>query len=107
MSEELFWSIADALIDRGGAQPGTIMGFPCLRSASGGKNGEGEFVAMPFRDGSLVVKLTADRVAELIDEGLGAPFNITGRTFTEWVVASEPDRSRWTDLLQEGLSQAA
>ena len=105
VSEELFWSVADAFVESGSAQPGTIMSHPCLRTATGGKNGEGEFLAMPYGD-ALAVKLTADRVAELIEEGGGAPFNVTGRTFKAWVLIEQADRERWEALIGEAVELA-
>lgn len=105
MSEETFWSTADAFVQRGEAQPGTIMSHACLRSPEGGKNGEGEFVAMPYGD-ALVVKLNADRVSELVEAGEGAAFNLTGRTFREWITIDAVDPERWRELIAEGLAIA-
>ncbi len=105
MGEDLFWSAADGFVERDEARPGTIMSHPCLRTPRGGSNGEGEFVAMPYGD-VLVVKLTAERVGELVDDGEGAVFNLTGRTFREWVIIEAPDVERWRELIAEGLETA-
>jgi hypothetical protein len=105
VSEDLFWSAAEGFVERDEAQPGTIMSHPCLRTPRGGRNGEGEFVAMPYGD-VLVVKLTAERVEELVGDGEGAAFNLTGRTFREWVTIETRDVERWRELIEEGLETA-
>lgn len=94
---ELFWSIAEALMERGVAESGTLMGHDCLRLG-------GEFVAMADGAERLVVKLNADRVADLIEDGTGAPFAPAGRAFREWVLVAEPDRERWTELIEEAVA---
>lgn len=65
-----FWNIAGKLLAEKGMSQGKILGFPCLRC-------QGEFVAAPeHRDGDLIVKLPAERVAQLIQQGRGAlPFS--------------------------------
>lgn len=95
----LFWSIvADLSADDPRIARGTIMGGPCARVA-------GEFLALvDFKGSGLVVKLPADRVQALVDEGVGRPFSPAGRVFREWVSVPEPDRARWTALLREGVA---
>lgn len=52
--------------------------------------------------GALVLKLSRERVAELIAVGAGEPFVVRGRTMREWVrvKASEPE---WANLAREAL----
>ncbi len=45
-----------------------MMGFPCLRFAGA------FFASCDHRTGDLIVKLSRDRVAQLIAEGIGKPF---------------------------------
>ena len=71
------------------------MGFPCLRS-------DGQFFAScDHRTGDLIVKLPRDRVAELIDTGVGKPFAPAGRVFREWVLVEDRDETRWAALMDE------
>ena len=97
MSDE-FWDVAGPLQAEGLIAEGTIMGGPCLRAA-------GEFVAMPHHKGpGLVVKLPRERVAELIDDGVGQPFAPAGKVFGEWVLIEAFDDDRWEALLRESVA---
>jgi hypothetical protein len=57
--------------------------------------------------GALLVKLSSERVRQLIDAGHGQPFAPAGRTFREWVAITVPDRRRWQALLAEARDRAA
>ncbi|TRY31044.1 hypothetical protein [Aliiglaciecola sp. M165] len=58
----------------------TMMGTSCLRF-------KGEFVSMYFaKEESLIVKLSPNRVNELIENGEGYEFNYTKKRFKEWVL---------------------
>ena len=97
VDDTLFWELAEPLLAAGEVEEGTIMGFPCLRTSSGG------FLAMAeHRSGDLVVKVSAGRVEELIAEGRGLPFAPAGRRFREWVHVPERDPELWQALLDEG-----
>ena len=101
-SSALFW---DLLAELQGADDrvheGTIMGGGCARVS-------GEFLAMPnFRGPGLVVKLPAERVNELIEVGVGAPFAPAGKVFREWVLVESLDEARWRELLLEGIAFVA
>lgn len=77
---------------------GTIMSSPCLRVGK-------EFLAMNHhKKQGLVVKLPADRVAELIDAGQGESFAPAGKVFKEWLAVTEVDETRWRELLNEGIA---
>ena len=92
---DFFWSLADSLLERDDVEEGTLMGFPCLRV-------DGDFFATcEHRSGDLIVKLDRARVAELIEEGLAAPFAPAGRVFKEWARVAERDEPRWRGLLEE------
>ena len=94
----LFWSLIDELrAEDSRVQEGTIMGGRCARVGS-------EFLALvDFKGSGLVVKLPADRVRQLVEEGEGRPFAPTGRVFKEWVSIPEAHRDRWKTLLREGV----
>ena len=74
---------------------GTMMGFPCLRVAGA------FFASCDHRTGDLIVKLSRDRVAALIAEGVGKPFAPAGRTFHEWVLVDDREETRWAALIDE------
>jgi hypothetical protein len=91
-----FWEIADAFLVRDGVDEGTMFGFRCIRA-------KGEFVAMPGNTfGGLVVKLPADRVSGLIDQGVGQSVAPAGRPFKEWVAVD--DETLWTSLIEESIA---
>ncbi len=56
--------------------------------------------------GRLVVKLSRERVTELVENGLGDPFAPAGKGFQEWVSIHTVDRSRWQTLLVEAVAFA-
>lgn len=98
-AEILLWDLAEemqAADDR--IVEGTIMGSACLRVGK-------EFLAMNHhkKDG-LVVKLPADRVSELIDNGEGESFAPAGKVFKEWFAVTDLDEARWRELLAEGVA---
>jgi hypothetical protein len=78
-----------------------MMGLPCVRF-------DGRFfAALDRRTGALLIKLSSERVRQLIDAGHGQPFAPAGRTFREWVAITVPDRRRWQALLAEARDHAA
>jgi hypothetical protein len=97
--EELFWQLAAELQrDDPRIQEGTIMNGRCLRVGK-------EFLALVDYKGScLVVKLPKQRVAALIEAGIGTPFGPAGKIFQEWLAVPKPDRRRWRELLREGIA---
>lgn len=96
--DSLFWDSAEPLMASGRVEEGVIMQSPCLRV-------HGEFLACPeYRTGDLVVKLPADRVAELIEDGRGLPFAPAKKVFKEWVQVPGRDAGLWEQLLDEGLA---
>ena len=98
-ASDLLWDLgAELMADDDRVVEGTIMGSPCLRVGK-------EFLAMPHhKKEGLVVKLPADRVAELIDAGEGESFAPAGKVFKEWLAVATIDETRWRELLREGLA---
>jgi hypothetical protein len=94
-SSDLFDEVSAAALAHPDVTDGTMMGFPCLRVAGA------FFASADHRTGDLIVKLPRDRVAELIDSGIGKPFAPAGRTFREWVLIDDRDHTRWTTLVDE------
>jgi hypothetical protein len=78
----------------------TMMGYPCVRLA-------GRFLASyDDKAGCLVVKLSRERVAELVERGQGDPFAPAGKVFREWVAVPTVDRNLWQTVLAEAVDFA-
>jgi hypothetical protein len=93
--EELFWALADELLKQRAVSRSTMMGYPCLRY-------NGTFFACVERNtGNLIVKLSSDRVTDVIASGAAFPFAPNGRTFREGAAIPIPDRDEWRALLDE------
>lgn len=97
--ETLFWQLAADLQKRDPRiAEGTIMNGRCLRVGK-------EFLALvDYKGSGLVVKLPRERVAELIESGVGKPFAPGGKVFKEWLSVPSPDRALWRKLLIEGIA---
>ena len=68
----------------------------------------GKIFAMLASRERCVVKLPQARVAELLQAGVGAPFDMGhGRVMREWVVIAPRDPSRWIALAREALLYVA
>jgi hypothetical protein len=95
--EERFWQHAAPLLGRRDVSRSTMMGLPCLRVRGA------FFASFDRRTGDLLVKLSEERVHELVESGRAIHFAPAGRTFREWA-AVPPARSRsWPKLLGEAL----
>jgi hypothetical protein len=101
------------LLDALRADPKTapaIAEFEANRSIAGarkfGSNGlkaDGKLFAL-FTQGTLVVKLPRSRVAELVAQGQGKPFDPGhGRLMKEWLAIVDPKAS-WTGLAKEAFA---
>jgi len=94
-----FWSVAEPYLASGALIEGTMMGHQCLRTS-----GTTGFVATIERaSGNLVVKLPRERVAQLIDAGVGLPFAPAKKVFSEWVALPTFDERRWSELIEEAM----
>lgn len=63
----------------------------------------GAIFAMLTRD-QLVVKLPPERVAELVSDGTGRPFDAgKGRPMKQWLTVTGQDERTWSALAQEAL----
>ncbi len=92
---DFFWGLAGPLLTSGLVTEGSLMGFPCLHVG-------GEFFATcDHRTGELIVKLSKERVPELISTGVGQPFAPAGRVFSQWALVTERDERVWVDLMME------
>jgi hypothetical protein len=99
-AQELYDELTDDLLYDPAVGRSSMMGFPCVRRA-------GRFFAsFDARAGALVVKLPRERVAELVEAGVGDPFAPNGRVFREWVSLPTPDRETWRRILVEALDFA-
>ena len=95
-----FDEIASRMTEHEGVEISTMMGSPCLRY-------HGEFMTMMFdKADSLIVKVSADRVNELIEEGVGNEFNYTGKRFKEWVLIPLEFEDQYPDLVYEAMMYA-
>ena len=97
----LYDELTDDLLYDPAVGRSTMMGYPCVRWA-------GRFFAsFDTRAETLVVKLSRERVAELVADGTGETFAPNGRVFREWVTIPEPDPHVWEQLLAEARDYAA
>lgn len=88
------------ILQEGGVEASTMMGTPCLRY-------KGEFMAMMFaRENALIIKVSPERVNELIDEGKGMEFNFTGKRFKEWIMIPIDYQEEYESYLFEALDYA-
>lgn len=93
----VFWELAESLLREPDIERGTLMGTPCLRIG-------GEFLATVQRKtGNLVIRFNAERVRQLIADGIGLPFAPAGKVFAEWVAVVPQDRPMWEALLTEAV----
>lgn len=98
----LFWELIEELQHEDPrVEEGTIMGGRCARVA-------GEFLGLvDYKGSGMVVKLPRERVAELIDQGVGQPFAPANKVFKEWLSVPKRDRRRWRSLLHESVDFVA
>jgi hypothetical protein len=96
-AQAAFDAIAEALLPEADVEEGTGFGTnPGLRT-------RGKIFAM-LHTGELIVKLPADRCAELIATGNARAFEIGRRTMREWVRIAAVDQELWLALARESRS---
>ncbi len=100
--EGLFWELIEEFqLEDPRVEEGTIMNGRCARVA-------GEFLGLvDYKGSGLVVKLPKERVAELIEQGVGQPFAPARKVFEEWVSVPRRDRRRWRALIAESIAFVA
>ena len=78
----------------------TMMKTPCLRY-------KGEFLAMMFeKENALIIKVSPERVNELVADGIGREFNFTKKRFKEWVLIPIEYENQYESYICEALSYA-
>ena len=101
MKEEghaLFWNVAAEWLSKPEVSKSTMMGFPCLRL-------DGQFFASVHREqGSLIVKVPASRVQELVNSEQGVSFAPAGRVFREWVAIPVSNSDTWPERMAEAYA---
>ena len=92
-----FTDVVDAMLGLEGVEPprgGSGFGSGALKVA-------GRIFVMCPRE-HLVVKLPAARVAELVAEGVGVPFDANkGRPMREWLTVTDDSQQTWLRLARE------
>lgn len=92
--------LADQFEEYEGVEQSTMMGSPCLRY-------KGDFIAMMFaKQESLIIKVSAERVNEIIEQGEGNEFNYTKKRFKEWVLIPLELEERYIAYIDEALAYA-
>lgn len=90
----------NSILREDGVEQSTMMKTPCLRY-------KGEFLAMMFeKEDALIIKVSPERVNELISEGKGTEFNFTKKRFKEWVMIPLEYEGQYESFLYEALQYA-
>jgi len=101
MTETQFADLVDAFEGRPGVAP------PEAHRRGFGSHAlkiDGRIFAMHVR-GHLVVKLPKERVAALIDDGTGGPFDANkGTPMKEWLTVLDGSADVWRDLAEEAAA---
>lgn len=83
-----------------GVEESTMMKTPCLRY-------RGSFLAMMFdKEDALIIKVSPERVNELISSGIGMEFNFTKKRFKEWVLIPLEFQDDYEAYINEALIYA-
>lgn len=90
----------DALLAQPGVENSTMMKTPCLRYGS-------EFIGMMFdKEDALIIKVSPERVNQIIEDGRGMEFNYTKKRFKEWVLIPSEFEDDYLSYLTEALEYA-
>ena len=88
------------VLNENGVGESTMMKTACLRY-------KGDFMAMMFKkEEALIIKVSPDRVIELIDNGIGMEFNFTKKRFKEWVLIPLGFEKDYESYIYESLEYA-
>jgi len=88
------------LLKEDGVEESTMMKTPCLRY-------KGAFLSMFFdKEEALIIKVSPDRVNELIASGKGLEFNYTKKRFKEWVLIPIEYADDFESYMFEALTYA-
>jgi len=88
------------IIKEAGVEESTMMKTPCIRY-------KGSFMAMMFdKEDSLIVKISPERVNQLVSEGKGNEFNFTKKRFKEWVLIPIEYEEEYESYIYESLEYA-
>ena len=93
--DDAFAELARPLLASTGVTRSTMMGLPCLRQDGA------FFAALDRTTGALLVKLSRERVDELLGGGLAEPFAPAGRRFRQWAAVPARRAASWAALLDE------
>jgi hypothetical protein len=89
--------VAEKIIQENGVEKSTMMKVPCLRF-------KGDFMAMMFeKEKALIIKVSPERVNELIVEGKGLEFNFTKKRFKEWVLIPLEYKNEYESYIYESF----
>ena len=90
----------NALLSEDGVEESTMMKTPCLRY-------KGTFLTMMFdKEDALIVKVSPERVDELVSLGTGMEFNFTKKRFKEWVLIPQEFEDDYESYMREALLYA-
>ena len=88
------------LLQEEGVEESTMMKSHCLRY-------NGEFLGMMFsKANALIIKVSPNRVNELIANEQGLEFNFTKKKFKEWVMIPFESEKKYPAYLLEALAYA-
>ena len=91
----------DKILLEDGVEQSTMMKTPCLRY-------KGNFMAMMFdKEDALIIKVSPERVNELIADGDGMEFNFTKKRFKEWVLIPLDYEDEYVSFIYEALEYAS
>lgn len=97
-AETTFAALREALVREPDVEEGRALHAPGLKA-------RGKLFAM-LVEGELVVKLPAERCAELVAAGSGRPFESGRRRMREWVSVSAAEADGWRAYAEEALAFA-
>lgn len=89
-----------AMLANDDVEESTMMKTPCLRY-------KGAFLTMMFdKEEALIIKVSPERVNDLIADGRGMEFNFTKKRFREWVLIPLEFQDEYTAFMNEALLYA-